>query len=106
MENHIDSNVAVNQAPQMKVMGTAGGSRTTAGGYEPNTNLSSRADQSLEAMGNAAGFPPAQNESHEQEVTAGLGMPDIINIIRQYPLPVATLVPTSDSASGCVAEGY
>ncbi len=87
MDNHIDSNVTVNEEPQMKVMGNAGGSRTTAGAYEPNTTLSSRADQSLGAMGNAAGLPPAQNESHEQDAASGLAMPDIANMIRQYPLP-------------------
>lgn len=87
MDNHSDSNVAVNEAPQMKVMGHAGGSRTTAGEHEPNTTLSSRADQSLGAMGNAAGLPPAQNEMQEQKASANLAMPDITNLIRQYPLP-------------------
>jgi hypothetical protein len=87
MENHIDSNVAVNEAPQMKVMGNAGGSRTTTGGNEPNTTLASRADQSLGAMGNAAGLPPAQNEMQEQKAISNPALPDITNMIRQYPIP-------------------
>lgn len=87
MENHIDNNVAVNQEPQMKVMGHAGGSRTTASAYEPNTTLSSRADQSLGAMGNAAGLPPSQEESQGPETQGSGAMQDLTNIIRQYPLP-------------------
>ena len=56
-----NGSVAASQAPQMKVMGEAGGSRTTAGGHEPNTNLSSRAEPSTGAMGNAAGFPDSDD---------------------------------------------
>lgn len=87
MTNNVDNNVAVNQDPQMKVMGHAGGSRTTAGEQEPNTNLSSRPEQSMGAMGNAAGFPPAHNESELSEKTANTIVQDMTSMIRRYPLP-------------------
>ena len=51
-----------NQASQMKVMGRADGSRTTTGGQEPNTTLSSRAEPSTGAMGNAAGLPDSDDK--------------------------------------------
>lgn len=50
-----------NQPPQMEVMGRAGGSRTTTGGREPNTNISSRAEPATGKMGNAGGFPDSDD---------------------------------------------
>jgi hypothetical protein len=96
----IDRNPGVSEAPQMKVMGSASGSRTTAGSaQEPNTNLSSRPEPSMEVMGNAAGLPPSHapgaNEStNSQWQTAADGaktglamMDDVVDMIRRYPLP-------------------
>jgi len=97
--SNIDRNSGVSEAPQMKVMGRAGGSRTTAGVHEPNTNLSSRPDQAMEVMGNAAGLPPSHtpgtNESTNSQrqtatdgATTGLAMvDDVVGMIRRYPLP-------------------
>jgi hypothetical protein len=82
----VDRNVETHEAPQMKVMGHAAGSRTTVGGQEANTNFASRADQPTGAMGNAAGFPSTREPSEES--TAGNGsMPDLMAVIRRYPLP-------------------
>jgi hypothetical protein len=77
-----------NEAPQMKVMGNAAGSRTTAGSYEPNTDFASRADQPLGAMGNAAGFPSTRdNTSYGQESSGDQSMLDLMTVIRRYPIP-------------------
>src|SRR5262245_34812091 len=85
---------AVSEATQVKVMGRADGSRTTAGGEEPNTNLSSRPDQSLGAMGNAAGLPPSHVSGIDEGMNSAAGdtmgvavMNEIAELIRQYPLP-------------------
>ena len=87
----IDRTPAGGEPPQMKVMGRADGSRTTADVREPNTNLSSRPEQSLGPMGNAAGFPEAQSSGTDaasaQENTAAYVINNVGDIIRQYPLP-------------------
>ena len=72
MTDTVENNVVVHEEPQMKVMGHAAGSLTTAGGHEPNINFSSRAEPSMGVMGNAAGFDNAQDESHvrEQQLSA------------------------------------
>src|SRR5262245_61474835 len=91
--NDIDRTPAGGETPQMKVMGRADGSRTTADVREPNTNLSSRPEQSLGPMGNAAGFPEAYesgtdaSEISAQERTAAYVINNVGDIIRQYPLP-------------------
>jgi len=86
----IDRTPAGGEPPQMKVMGRADGSRTTADVREPNTNLSSRPEQSLGPMGNAAGFPEAQSSGTDaasaQENTAAYVINNVGDIIRQYPL--------------------
>ena len=87
MSSNVDSKVAVNEEPQMKVMGNAAGSRTTAGEQEANTNLSSRAEPSLGAMGNAAGFPEPHNASEFSEKSANNLVQDMTSLIRRYPLP-------------------
>ena len=90
MEN-IDRQVPATEAPQMKVMGQAGGSRTTAGGQEPNTTLASRADQPLGPMGNAAGFPNTRDASssyeYGQENNGEYSMLDLKTMIQRYPIP-------------------
>jgi len=86
MENS-DRQVPATEAPQMKVMGQAGGSRTTAGGQEPNTTLASRADQPLGPMGNAAGFPSTREASSGQENNSDYSMLDLKTMIQRYPLP-------------------
>jgi hypothetical protein len=86
----IDRTPAGGEPPQMKVMGRADGSRTTADVREPNTNLSSRPEQSLGPMGNAAGFPEAYStgsDADAQENTAAYVINNVGDIIRQYPLP-------------------
>jgi hypothetical protein len=89
--NDIDRTPPENESPQMKVMGRADGSRTTAEVREPNTNLSSRPEQSLGPMGNAAGFPEAYESGTDagsaQENTAAYVINNVGDIIRQYPLP-------------------
>jgi hypothetical protein len=89
--NNIDRTPPESESPQMKVMGRADGSRTTADVREPNTNLSSRPEQSLGPMGNAAGFPEAYNSGTDagsaQENTAAYVINNVGDIIRQYPLP-------------------
>ena len=88
--NDIDRTPAGGETPQMKVMGRADGSRTTADVHEPNTNLSSRPEQSLGPMGNAAGFPEAYESGSDattQEKTAAYVINNVGDIIRQYPLP-------------------
>lgn len=82
----IDQKVEQHEVPQMKVMGHAAGSRTTAGGQDPNTTLASRADQPMGAMGNAGGFPSAQDTSHEQQTTNTSHLPDLKTVIQRYPL--------------------
>ena len=89
----IDRTPAGGEPPQMKVMGRADGSRTTADVREPNTNLSSRPEQSLGPMGNAAGFPEAYESGSDasansaQERTAAYVINNVGDLIRQYPLP-------------------
>jgi hypothetical protein len=89
--NDIDRTPAGGETPQMNVMGRADGSRTTADVREPNTNLSSRPEQSLGPMGNAAEFPEAQNSGTDagsaQENTATYVINNVGDIIRRYPLP-------------------
>jgi|GEM_PF-6331976 len=81
-----DNKVVTNEAPQMKVMGNAAGSRTTAGAQEENTTLASRADQPMGPMGNAAGFPSERNADGQQTNNNAL-MSDLTALIRRYPLP-------------------
>ena len=81
----IDRKVETHEEPQMKVMGHAGGSRTTAGGQESNTMLSSRAEQPLGPMGNAAGFP--SQTSSQQPSLQDEQSPNLMAIIQRYPLP-------------------
>lgn len=75
--DNIDQKVEKHEAPQMKVMGHAAGSRTTAGGQDPNTTLASRAEQPMGAMGNAGGFPSTQDTSY---------LPDLRTVVQRYPL--------------------
>ncbi len=82
----IDQKVEQHEAPQMKVMGHAAGSRTTASGQDPNTTLASRAEQPMGAMENAGGFPSAQDTSHEQQATDNSHLPDLKTVIQRYPL--------------------
>jgi hypothetical protein len=90
MEN-IDRQVPATEAPQMKVMGQAGGSRTTSGDQESNTMLASRADQPLGPMGNAAGFPntrdAASSYGYGQENSGDYSMLDLKSMIQRYPIP-------------------
>ena len=85
--DNIDNKVVTNEEPQMKVMGNAAGSRTTAGAQEPNTLLASRADQPMGPMGNAAGFPSERDESYGQQTNGNAFMPDLMGVIQRYPLP-------------------
>lgn len=79
--------VQANEAPQMKVMGDAAGSRTTAGGQQSNTMLASRADQPMGPMGNAAGFPSERDAANGQQTNGNAFMPDLTSIVQRYPLP-------------------
>jgi hypothetical protein len=94
--NNIDRETSATEAPQMRVMGRAGGSRTTSGGEEPNTTLSSRPEPSLGAMGNAAGFPPSNVSGIDDDMNspqqggntfAAAMMNDVADLVRRYPLP-------------------
>lgn len=92
--HNVDKNTAGSEPPQMKVMGRADGSRTTAGEQAANTTLSSRPDQSLGPMGNAAGFPPSYQPGTDESRNPRNGsmwgsamMNDVAEVIRQYPLP-------------------
>jgi hypothetical protein len=85
--DNVDRNVETNDSPQMKVMGHAGGSRTTAGNQQPNTNFASRADQPTGAMGNAAGFPSTRDASQDQSTADEGSMLNLMTVIQRYPLP-------------------
>lgn len=85
--DNVDSKVETQDAPQMKVMGHAAGSRTTAGSQEPNTNFASRADQPTGPMGNAAGFPSTRDDSQEQSTANDESMLNLTTVIQRYPLP-------------------
>lgn len=83
--DNIDDKVATHEAPQMKVMGHAAGSRTTVGGQEPNALLASRADQPMGPMGNAAGFPSTR-DGNGQQTTGNAFMSDLMTVVQRYPL--------------------
>jgi hypothetical protein len=85
--DNVDRKVETHDAPQMKVMGHAAGSRTTAGDQDENTNFASRADQPMGAMGNAAGFPSTRDASDEHSPTDNASMPNLLTVIQRYPLP-------------------